>query len=699
MTTTSYVWATASNPAQMNDVVTANHQVDPAIAANLDGTAFLGAWESWPGVPPLDFRYMDGSGTPIADEKKLSSNGTHASIAPLENGGFVLAYNSHSFDPAGDIGVALINAQGSIVGGVPVDFSANADLEPDVALLSDGGFVVTWTRDFGGGDNDIEGQVFNADGTPRGGHFAGNSSSSLSTTHSAVAGLAGGGFVTVWEQSQVGSSNTAAVFSRYDAFGNALGNPVIFDSLGSTNKDVQVVGLSDGGFVVAYEDSGWGNGSDITAKIFNADGSARTGFLHVNDPANGGLTAGDQFLPSLTVLSNGGFVVGWRDASAHEYVQAYDANGNALGANAVLGANVQDGEIAGLHGGRIAMVAESTITDGSGHSIQSGTYDLVRVIDGDDTGETIQGHSDDLRQIINGKGGDDTVVFSHDLASYTVQDLGNKITVSGPDGFDTLTSVEHLQFSDGTIDVVDGNPLFDTVYYMSHNLDVFHAHVNALDHFNANGWHEGRDPNAFFDTSAYLGAHKDAAASGMNPLEHYDQIGWKQGYDPSANFDTKLYLVHNPDVAAAGIDPLAHYLQFGMAEGRQAYAAIGQTIVNGFDAEWYLFHNPDVAAANVDPLAHYLANGWHEGRNPNAYFDTAGYLSHNPDVAAANINPFEHYMANGWQEGRDASAMFDTAGYLAANPDVAAAHVNPLQHYLQFGIYEGRALGNDGVWG
>ena len=301
--------------------------------------------------------------------------------------------------------------------------------------------------------------------------------------------------------------------------------------------------------------------------------------------------------------------------------------------------------------------------------------------------------------LIDGGEGDDTAVYDGKITAFSPFDRGDKILLSKGSGHDEAVAVEHLQFKDGTVNLNDGNPLFDTVYYMLNNLDVFHAGANALDHFNANGWHEGRDPNAFFDTSGYLALNKDVAAAGANPLEHYHQSGWKEGRDPSANFDTKLYLVHNPDVAAAGVDPLAHYLAHGMAEGRQTYAAIGQTISNGFDAEYYLFHNPDVAAAGVDPLAHFNANGWHEGRNPNAYFDTAGYLSHYADVAAAGVNPLAHYMNNGWQEGRDASAMFDTAGYLAANPDVAAAGVNPLQHYLQFGIYEGRALGNDGVWG
>ena len=301
---------------------------------------------------------------------------------------------------------------------------------------------------------------------------------------------------------------------------------------------------------------------------------------------------------------------------------------------------------------------------------------------------------------INGGAGDDTAVFSHGLGDYTVHDLGTRITISGPDGSDTLTGIEHLRFANGTVNLNDGNTLFDTLYYMRTNLDVFEAGVNALDHYRNSGWKEGRDPNPFFDTETYAAAHRaEITKSGMSPLDYFHNVGWKLGDDPSPNFDTKGYLIHNPDVAAGGGDPLEHFLQNGQAEGRQAYASIGASkLVGGFDAEYYVFHNPDVAASGVDPLWHYNTFGWHEGRDPNAYFDTEGYLDHYADVAAAGVNPLWHYENFGWKEGRDPSAAFDTNGYLAANPDVAAGHVNPLDHYLLNGIYEGRTTINDALW-
>ena len=314
-----------------------------------------------------------------------------------------------------------------------------------------------------------------------------------------------------------------------------------------------------------------------------------------------------------------------------------------------------------------------------------------------------RGGNDTLRmfgsnKLMDGGDGDDTLVVNGSLSYYALQDVGGgKILMVNSYGTNTVIDIEHIQFTDGTLHLND-NPLFDTAYYMSHNLDVWNAGANALDHFNTSGWHEGRDPNAWFDSSGYLAVNKDVAASGQNPLEHYHNTGWQQGRDPGADFDTTLYLINNPDVAASGIDPLQHFLETGQAEGRQAYQAVGQNIVGGFDAQYYLLHNPDVAAAGVDPLQHFNQSGWHEGRNPNGWFDTSGYLAHYSDVAASGVNPLQHYEQFGWHEGRDPSAQFDTLGYVAANGDVAAAGANPLDHFLSNGIYEGRSAMGDGLW-
>ena len=168
-------------------------------------------------------------------------------------------------------------------------------------------------------------------------------------------------------------------------------------------------------------------------------------------------------------------------------------------------------------------------------------------LDGNDTLRVLNQNA-----VVDGGAGDDTVVVPGNLADWSVFDQGDKVFLTSHLYKNQLQVVgaEHLTFDDGTIHYNDGNALFDTVFYMSHNLDVFHAGVNALDHFNANGWQEGRDPNPLFDMSDYLAVSKDVAAAGINPLDHYHQSGWHEGRDPSAEFDTTLYLLRNPDAVS-----------------------------------------------------------------------------------------------------------------------------------------------------
>jgi hypothetical protein len=270
---------------------------------------------------------------------------------------------------------------------------------------------------------------------------------------------------------------------------------------------------------------------------------------------------------------------------------------------------------------------------------------------------------------------------------------GFTVTLSSPSAGGTIATGS----ASGTIVNDDASSLthgcFDSVYYLATNADVAKAGVDAYQHYELYGWHEGRDPDAFFSTTGYLGANQDVKAAGIDPLQHYDQYGWKEGRDPSASFDTTLYLLHNPDVRVAGIDPLLHYDEYGQAEGRMAFAAVGKSITHGgFDAEYYLLANPDVAKADVDAYQHYEQYGWHEGRDPNAFFSTISYLTTNLDVKAAGIDPLQHYDQYGWKEGRNPSPTFSTSGYLALNPDVKAAGIDPLVHYERYGIFEGRGF-------
>jgi Ca2+-binding RTX toxin-like protein len=653
------------------DPTTPGEQGDSQIAALTDG-GFVVAWMNNPaGINDQEIRASvfnaDGSARGPAFTVDTIGNNLSPAVAALQNGNWAVVYTNTSWgDESGSTGISLQirDANGNNVtpgGTIHVNTpSALGEQTPDVTVLANGFILVTWAKETAADRFDIFGRLLSEGGAPIAVDGADEfvvSGVTGDNRHPAIAATSDGRFITTWDYDAPGLVEIVAGAKRIERATTGDGADDTFFG------DVLSDSVDGGG---GNDTLGGGKGND---GLVGGTGSDR----FVYRPGDGRDTIVDftnDFF-SHDKIDVSAFGLSFTELMAHA---------TQFGPNTEF--NFGNGDVLTLLGVQKASL---------------GAGDFSSIISGDDGDNVLSGTPG--YDTIEGLGGNDTVVFSQTLDKYNLTDFGNKIAVSGPEGVDILTSIEHLQFADGTVHVNDGSALFDTAFYMRNNLDVFHAGVNALDHFNAIGWQEGRDPNAFFDTSGYLAVNTDVAAAGINPLDHYHLSGWHEGRDPGANFDTTLYLLRNPDVAAAGMDPLQHYLQFGRAEGRQAYEAVGQNIAGGFDAQYYLFHNPDVAAAGIDPLFHFNVVGWQEGRDPNAWFDSSGYLAHYTDVAAAGINPLAHYEAVGWKEGRDASAWFDTAGYLAANPDVAAANYNPLDHFLQHGIFEGRQAINDGMWG
>jgi hypothetical protein len=731
----------------------------PQITALADG-GFVVTWEdnsAGAGGAPGDnddtavkAQVFAADGAPVGSELLVNTAVTSDQEAPritaLANGGFVVTWHDNSQGAGGATGdgssfavkAQVFAANGARVGSeLLVNIATGGfQLSPQITALSSGGFVVAWednSQGAGGapGDSDqqaVKAQVFLADGTRVGPELLVNTATTNSQHAPEITALSNGGFVVTWNDNSGGAGgaagdndDTAIKAQVFAADGTRVGSELLVNTAVTNDQEVpRITALSNGGFVVAWEDLSQGVGGAtgdssraVKMQVFAADGTRVGSEILVNTA-----TDNEQFDPQVTALSSGAFVVTWTDDSggvggatgdSDNYAvkaQVFLADGTRVGSELRVNTATDDiqgsQQIAALpNGGFVVTWGDRSLGvggatgDGSSFAVKAQVFAVDINITGDGGNNTLT--STPANETIDGLGGDDTAVFSGNRSSYTLKLGDGAIFLSGPDGTDKLSSIEHLQFADGTTNLEDGSALFDTPFYLSRSPDVFQAGVDPLGHFNTFGFHEGRDPNDFFDTSFYLAVNQDVRVSGVNPLDHFHQVGWKEGRDPGPGFDTKFYLLRNPDVAAAGIDPLEHFLQFGQFEGRKANPAIG-TAVNGFDAQFYLSHNPDVAAAGVDPLLHYDVAGRFEGRNPNAYFDTAGYLSHYADVAAAGVNPLQHYEQFGWLEGRDPSAGFDTLGYLAANPDVAAAHVNPLDHFLNFGVYEGRHPVSDGLF-
>ena len=155
-------------------------------------------------------------------------------------------------------------------------------------------------------------------------------------------------------------------------------------------------------------------------------------------------------------------------------------------------------------------------------------YRLLNGTDGNDTINELGGND-----FVRAGLGDDNIDGGHRRRHRGLQcrlqhrpgviENGNIVIVSA-EGRDTVKNFEHFQFTRRPIDVNDGNPLVDDLFYFARNKDVWDARVDADAHYNAVGWKEGRDPNPEFSTKGYLSANPDVKAAGINPLLHYRPV-------------------------------------------------------------------------------------------------------------------------------------------------------------------------------
>ncbi|MEA3066369.1 MAG: hypothetical protein QOJ27_2830, partial [Sphingomonadales bacterium] len=116
------------------------------------------------------------------------------------------------------------------------------------------------------------------------------------------------------------------------------GGEILANTTTAGHQDgAEIAYLSDGRFVIVWRDAsasgGDTSGTSIRGQIFNADGS-KSGAEFLADT----VTAGDQLYPGVTALTGGGFTVFWTTASDVK-AQVYDSAGARIGGELLVGSN------------------------------------------------------------------------------------------------------------------------------------------------------------------------------------------------------------------------------------------------------------------------------------------------------------------------------------------------------------------------
>ncbi|HYI40518.1 MAG TPA: hypothetical protein VE053_09395 [Allosphingosinicella sp.] len=251
------------------------------------------------------------------------------SFVPLAGGGYVAIWTDLNAFSTGHVYGRTYDRNGRPAG---PEFTVDSGtslyrIQVSSSPLSGGGFVVTWVE-----ENpypatfDVKAQRFGSDGQKIGGEIAINSTTDEFQTEPDIAGLPGGGFVAVWLQS--GSTGTDVYRGRIF---DSSGAPVTGEFIVSTGQvgdsySAEVVALSGGGFLVAWNETVGG----IRAQLFT-DAGVKVGPVIIVDAAVGG----SQFVPVVASLPSGGFVVAWSDdsggAGARIRAQVFDSAGAKVG--------------------------------------------------------------------------------------------------------------------------------------------------------------------------------------------------------------------------------------------------------------------------------------------------------------------------------------------------------------------------------
>ncbi len=298
------------------NTTTDEDQTAPDLAALDDG--FVAVWlaehPDYAGSTAVVFQIFDSSGNKSGSETPVlrwnGVNHTAPAVTALNNNRFMVVWGAGS---GSNLVGKVFTASGDAVGD-HFQVSGQSDLnpsDPDAALLGNGNVVVVWR--YQGGDDDlysVYGQIVDPSSRSRvGGEFRINSYQQDSQLEPAVASLSGGGFVVVWSSFGQDGSGYGIYGQIFDNDGNKRGDE--FQANTHTSEAQQaprVVGLSGGGFVVTWESLGQVSSGkySIHGQVFDSSGAKQGDEFQVNSDEDN-----DKDNGAVASLSDNKFLAVW----------------------------------------------------------------------------------------------------------------------------------------------------------------------------------------------------------------------------------------------------------------------------------------------------------------------------------------------------------------------------------------------------
>lgn len=277
------------------------------------------------------------AGAEIQVNTTAEGDQTRPSVTTLNDGGWIVAWRDSDANGTG-VYMQRFNAQGvKQAGEIQVNTATASDQYPPVtAALSDGGWVVAWQSI---ADYRVHLQQYDSDGNPVGSETSVSGSRPVYPNYDALGlvGLPDGGWLVTWSSST--GTTKDIMQQRFGSNGTELGAAVTVNTVTATQEDYSTVTAlkgPSGGWVVAWSSAVRNDpAADVFIQLFDADGNKVGGNIRV-----GPVDSLEQNRPRVAALSDGGFVVTWHsktEANGYDvYQQRYDSNGIAVGENGLV---------------------------------------------------------------------------------------------------------------------------------------------------------------------------------------------------------------------------------------------------------------------------------------------------------------------------------------------------------------------------
>lgn len=263
-----------------------------------------------------------------------------AAVTSLQDGKFIVVWETDDeFDPesGSDIAAQIYDIDGEKIG---FEFAVMKNLPgnehtPDVTLLANGNFVVSWRESSG-----VKVRIFDENGTGLTDDLDVNTNSVSGLQNQKVTALADGGFALIWQISTsaipIGDGDSTSIHARvFDALGNsAMASEVLVNEhVTGAQQMAGIAGLKNGGFVALWinnesdvNEGGDGDETSVNGRVFDENGVAVDGQFLANTNSNS-----SQSLVSVVALDDGGFAAVWFSSNTQVSLQKYNIDGTPNG--------------------------------------------------------------------------------------------------------------------------------------------------------------------------------------------------------------------------------------------------------------------------------------------------------------------------------------------------------------------------------